>query len=340
MVRNPGADCDRGKSAGNTGSISIGDSNRGRCAAGRACDSGGYGCEDETRGVRGDCAGGGRNAYETGAGAVVFHRGLHDRGAARGGVGSGGAAAETRVSSGAGESRHQHLHPCLPDISPMPEMPSDDPVEILVRLAKDREIDPWNIDIIEVTDKFLQYLEKQQFDLGYFGRTLHYAAILLRMKANAVINDEDQVEEKIEEFDHFDVEEYPIPEPQIRRRSKRPVTLDELISELKKAEKVELQRKTRKKVVEEKPLITTEDVLKIAHEENIEQTIAEVQMVLHEKFKHSDVVVLGELLDLDTDSILTYISLLFMATRKQIWLEQPELFGELYIRAQEGVFDV
>lgn len=227
-----------------------------------------------------------------------------------------------------------------PDISPMPEMPSDDPVEILVRLAKDREIDPWNIDIIEVTDKFLQYLEKQQFDLSYFGRTLHYAAILLRMKANAAIEDEEQTEEEIEELDHFDVEEYPIPEPQIRRRSKRPVTLDELISELKKAEKVELQRKTREKVKEEKPVITTEDILKIAHEENIEQTIAEVQMVLHEKFKHSDVVALGELLDPDTDSILTYISLLFMATRKQIWLEQPELFGELYIRAQEGVSDV
>lgn len=227
-----------------------------------------------------------------------------------------------------------------PDILPMPEMPSDDPVEILVRLAKDREIDPWNIDIIKVTDKFLQYLEKQQFDLSYFGRTLHYASILLRMKANAIIDDEEQAEEKIEEFDHFDVEEYPIPEPQIRRRSKRPVTLDELITELKKAEKVELQRKTRKKVVEEKPLITTEDVLKIAHEENIEQTIAEVQMVLHEKFKHSDVVALDELLNPDTDLILTYISLLFMATRKQIWLEQPELFGELYIRAQEGVLDV
>lgn len=225
----------------------------------------------------------------------------------------------------------------------MSEMPSDDPVEILVRLAKDHEIDPWNIDIIEVTDKFLQYLEKQQFDLSYFGRTLHYAAILLRMKANAAIKEEEQTEEEIEEFDHFDVEEYPIPEPRIRRRSKRPVTLDELILELKKAEKVELQRKTRKKVKEEKeekPAITTEDVLKIAHEENIEQTIAEVQMVLHEKFKHSDVVALGELLDPDTDLILTYISLLFMATRKQIWLEQPELFGELYIMAQEGVSDV
>ncbi len=222
----------------------------------------------------------------------------------------------------------------------MPETPSDDPVEILVRLAKDHEIDPWNIDIIEVTDKFLQQLEKQHFDISYFGRTLHYAAILLRMKANAVIEEEEKTEEETEEFDHFDVEEYPIPEPRIRRRSKRPVTLDELISELKKAEKVELQRKTRKKGEEEKPAITTEDVLKIAHEENIEQGIMEMQTILHEKFKHSDVVTLSELLNQGGDMVITYISLLFMATRKQIWLEQPELFGELYIRAQDGVSNV
>lgn len=207
----------------------------------------------------------------------------------------------------------------------------DDPVEILVRLAKDHEIDPWNIDIIEVTDKFLEQLEKDQSDIRYFGRTLHYAAILLRMKANAITEEKEGVEEEKEELDHFDIEEYPIPEPQIRRRSKRPVTLDELISELKKAEKVESRRMRRKKKEEER-VTTNDDVLNIAHEENIEEKISELQMVLHEKFKDENVITLSELLDRSTDKIITYVSLLFMATRKQIWLEQPELFGELYIR--------
>ena len=36
----------------------------------------------------------------------------------------------------------------------------EDPVEILVGLAERGEIDPWNINIIEVTDRFLSELER------------------------------------------------------------------------------------------------------------------------------------------------------------------------------------
>jgi segregation and condensation protein A len=214
----------------------------------------------------------------------------------------------------------------------------DDPIEILVRLAKDHEIDPWNINIIEVADKFLEQLESHRSDIRYFGRTLHYAAILLRMKADAIIDEKEGKEGGKEELDHFDIEEYPIPAPQIRRRSKRPVTLDELISELKKAEKVEIRRVARSKEKGEggeKSVMTIGDILSVAHEERIEENILELGMILHEKFKQKDVITLDELLDHDTDKIITYISLLFMATRKEIWLEQPELFGELYITRGE-----
>nr|QNO46705.1 segregation and condensation protein A [Methanosarcinales archaeon ANME-2c ERB4] len=211
----------------------------------------------------------------------------------------------------------------------------DDPIEILVRLAKDHEIDPWNINIIEVADKFLEQLESHRSDIRYFGRTLHYAAILLRMKADAIIDEKEGEEGEKEELDHFDIEEYPIPEPQIRRRSKRPVTLDELISELKKAEKVGIRRVARSKDVGEKPAMAAGDILSVAHDERIEENIMELGAILQEKFKQKDVITLDELLDHDTDKIITYISLLFMATRKEIWLEQPELFGKLYITRGE-----
>ncbi len=217
-----------------------------------------------------------------------------------------------------------------PTYTPMSDIP-DDPIEILVRLAKDHEIDPWNINIIEVADKFLEQLESHRSDIRYFGRTLHYAAILLRMKADAIIDEKEGEEEEKEELDHFDIEEYPIPEPQIRRQSKRPVTLDELISELKKAEKVGIRRVARSKEAGEKSVMTVGDILSVAHDERIEENIRELGVILQEKFKQKDIITLDELLDHDTDKIITYISLLFMATRKEIWLEQPELFGELYI---------
>ena len=37
---------------------------------------------------------------------------------------------------------------------------SEEPVEILVQMAERGEIDPWNIDIVEVTDRFLSELER------------------------------------------------------------------------------------------------------------------------------------------------------------------------------------
>jgi len=33
--------------------------------------------------------------------------------------------------------------------------------------------------------------------------------------------------------------------------------------------------------------------------------------------------------------VTDYVSLLFMAQRKQVWLEQPEIFGELFVSRRE-----
>jgi segregation and condensation protein A len=88
-----------------------------------------------------------------------------------------------------------------PIYTPMSDIP-DDPIEILVRLAKDHEIDPWNIDIIEVADKFLEQLESRRSDIRYFGRTLHYAAILLRMKADAIIDEKEGESRNIRYLSH------------------------------------------------------------------------------------------------------------------------------------------
>ncbi len=39
---------------------------------------------------------------------------------------------------------------------------AEEPVEILVQMAERGEIDPWNIDIVEVTDRFLSELERRK----------------------------------------------------------------------------------------------------------------------------------------------------------------------------------
>ncbi|MDI6639284.1 MAG: ScpA family protein [Methanocellales archaeon] len=211
-----------------------------------------------------------------------------------------------------------------------------EPVEILVDLASKGEIDPWNIDIIDVTDKFLKKLEElKQLDLRVSGRTLLYASMLLRMKSEVLAEkEEDEFEWEFFGFqpEYFQTDEYPSLCPRMRV-ARRPVTLRELIDELRKAmERKEQSERRRLMRVARMP--ATEEVLKIAHEEEIESMIQTIMRKLRKKFKKQDHVMFDELIEERTPSciIRTYVPLLFMATRKQIWLEQEELFGDLYVR--------
>ncbi|AKB76099.1 Segregation and condensation protein A [Methanosarcina lacustris Z-7289] len=218
-----------------------------------------------------------------------------------------------------------------------------EPLGILVELAKDGKIDPWDIDVVQLTDSFLQRVEElQKMDLRISSRTLLYSAVLLRMKALVILGTE---EEEVDDLDSgfFDDEglpgpdEFPIPKLPVRRLSTRPVTLNELILELKKAEKT-LSRKNEKKarLAAEEPdippdALNTGDVLGIAHEEAISSRLELIWARLVELFMNQPVVEFSDLLKLSEDRIMDYLSLLFLASSRKIWLFQNELFEELYI---------
>ncbi len=214
----------------------------------------------------------------------------------------------------------------------------EEPIEILVNLAKNGEIDPWNIDIVELTDKFLKHVEElEKMDLRVSGRTLLYAAILLRMKSNALVEvDEPPGEMMDNEPDNFEISDYPIPAMPLRRLSNRPVTLEELLSELKKAEAVEKRRIDRVKNKTEERRTTIEEVLSIAHEEDIESRMEKMRNLLNELFEKQKYIKFSDIsVPLDrTGMVMAYLAILFLATKKEIWLEQEEIFAELFIRRQ------
>lgn len=213
----------------------------------------------------------------------------------------------------------------------------EEPIEILVNLAKNGEIDPWNIDIVELTDKFLRHVEEmEKMDLRVSGRTLLYAAILLRMKSNALVEVEEPEEVIEDDSPQFEISEYPIPALPLRRSSNRPVTLEELLSELKKAEAIEKRRMERFRSKQEERRTTVEEVLSIAHEEDIDSRVGRMRSLLNEMFEKQKHIKFSELASsLDrAGKVMAYLALLFLATKKEIWLEQEELFGELFIRRQ------
>ncbi|HPS92769.1 MAG TPA: ScpA family protein [Methanothrix sp.] len=215
----------------------------------------------------------------------------------------------------------------------IPEFEFGEPAEVLVELAKSGEIDPWDIDIAKATEKFLQYIDTlEKRDLRIPARTLLYASILLRMKSDSMeAQREEEPEPEVEEItDDLEEEiEENLPRPPVRRHTKRPVTLDELISELKKAEMV-----GRRKAMRERWPVAEEKTLDVSHDEGIEDRIKALGPILDDMFMDSKTVTFKDINSKNSkteDGVTNYVSLLFMAQRKQVWLEQEEIYGDLFV---------
>jgi segregation and condensation protein A len=231
----------------------------------------------------------------------------------------------------------------------------EEPVEILVRLAERGEIDPWNIDIVEVTDRFLSELERcRELDLAVSGRTLFYAATLLRMKSESLSADAEGEEEGEdvdagEEEDDFAGSEVGEPierlEREIQRRigrkkvRHRPVTLYELITELKAAEKEERRRQRQRQSPRPPPddLIRASDVVSVAHDEDY-QVAAEMVMTCYDQLapEGSSVTMRALCLSLGRRMIDVYIPLLFLMLDGKVEIWQEEYFGDVYVRRKEN----
>ena len=232
----------------------------------------------------------------------------------------------------------------------------EDPVEILVGLAERGEIDPWNINIIEVTDRFLSELERcRQLNLQVSGRTLFYAATLLRMKSEHLELLSDPPEEGLDEDDELYGEDYDLAldsetdyhgrlgpiellEHEIQRRldrknlRKSPVTLFELIIELKNIEKEE-RRRRRLTDTGNDFLIYAEDVVGIAHDEGYQEsamTVLEECLDCIELEEEMTLVQLCQKLGWGIPEV--YIPLLFLALEGRCSLRQEEFFGDVFVQ--------
>ena len=245
---------------------------------------------------------------------------------------------------------------------PAPEGPGqpdvavvEDPVEILVGMAERGEIDPWNINIIEVTDRFLSELERcRQLNLQLSGRTLFYAATLLRMKSEHLADTSVQeggegADDEGEYGDDFDLSldsefEYegrlgPIErlEREIQRRldrknlRKSPVTLFELIIELKNIEKEE--RRRHRMSESDGPLIEADDVVGIAHDEGYQDSATMVYEECLKCLTREEEMTLAELCrKLGWSIPEVYIPLLFLMLEGHCAMRQEEFFSDVFVQ--------
>ena len=232
-----------------------------------------------------------------------------------------------------------------------------DGIEILVSMARQGKIDPWNVDIVEVTDKYLMHLfQSKAQNLRLTGRTLLFAAILLKLKSNVlegidVLDFEPQPEIDLEYDDApLDYEEEYIPtnnvisidevlqrRTSVRLNHNRVVTLRDLIRQLEFYEMLDKKQSLKnaheraKRRVQNYAKLSPDDIINLAHDEYIENGVQRLKANLSEILSRQDKIELNELTLLGMDKISAYISLLFLTVEGNYDLEQDEFYSDLYV---------
>lgn len=242
-------------------------------------------------------------------------------------------------------------------------------IGFLVNMAKAGKIDPWNINIVDVTDKYLAHLcEMKSQNLRLTGRAFLFASVLLNMKSK-VLDGVDIMQFQPEEDNHLEYDddgfivEYPeediVPtanvqsiddvlqrRTSVRLNRNRVVTLRDLIRQLEFYEKLEKKQSLKqaheraKNRVRSYARFTPEDIINLAHEEYIEDCVLKLKENLSQIFEREDKIELNELTLLGMDKISAYIALLFLSAESDYDLVQDEFYSDLYVvRGEHGTVE-
>lgn len=217
---------------------------------------------------------------------------------------------------------------------------------ILYDLVRSGEIDPWNIDISILANKYIGIVKKMhELNLFISGKVLLASAILLRIKSEKLITEWignlDNLmfpPADMEELDQFlgpgsrritlDAEpKLTIKTPQARKRK---VTINDLIGALEKALEVNerrvLKHAERDRIpadlaIPEKPV-------------DITQIIKELYERIKVAFTRKERLTFSELVSSERkeEKIATFIPLLHLANQEKVDLNQEEHFGEIEIK--------
>ncbi|HLC67887.1 MAG TPA: segregation/condensation protein A [archaeon] len=200
--------------------------------------------------------------------------------------------------------------------------------EVLTTLVAEEGMDPMSVDIIKLAEVFTRYMAQlQKFDFRVPARFILVAAILLRMKAELLLDEEEQKALSQKEIIPLDIENVPMLLPPMTRKPTRKVTLSELVSALNKA--FEFQERKEGKQLRMRRAVER----LIEKEEDIEVRIDEIYREIVKL--HS--TTLSELVHSwrREDIVKTFLPVLHLMMRDLITVDQEEMFKEIFIKVRE-----
>jgi segregation and condensation protein A len=214
--------------------------------------------------------------------------------------------------------------------------------ELIYNIVSYDNLDPWDIDIIKLTDSFLNYIDGiKMLDFRIPAKVVLVAAILLKLKSDILspfkAEGSEYYPEDMKLLDQFEQTRLELEnielKPPIERHVKRKVTVDELIDALRKAMKVKekkdtIRRKLGKRIKAE---IGDEEDIEI----RIKNLMSDIDLLIN-KLK-TDKVMFSKIVDKwDRDEIVRwFMPLLYLTSRGKVSTEQREFFKEIFISRKE-----
>lgn len=224
--------------------------------------------------------------------------------------------------------------------------------QIIFGLIEAEEMDPWDIDISRISQKFLEMLKTlKQMDFRISGKIVLASAILLKMKSNRLMEEElaalDNLISSVEDpvdmgfFDEFPVDgtllvdgagvrrfERPQLVPRTPQPRKRKVSVYDLVEALEKALEMDGRRvRTPPKIIKEARL----------PKDHIDMTamIREVYDRVNGHYKRAGAPILSfaDLIPSEEreDKVLTFIPLLHLDFQRKVDVRQRQHFGDIHV---------
>lgn len=248
---------------------------------------------------------------------------------------------------------------------------ADNAIALLLDMAERGELDPWNVQVIEVIDRFLSQLQPSETggraayeaDLSQSGQAFLYASMLVLLKADSLARAAEAVEVPEEEEILELAGDNPLPlrlERSLRRRAvarppqSRRVTLAELIAQLEVMATTLAEQTPRTRARRPKPHSRSEalaSIAELAHAENLSEVAAAIEKFLRDHWSEisqgQDWMDFEELLEAwaqpgvnpipshspQGDRVAVFWGLLFLSAQSKVELAQTEFYQDLQVRS-------
>ena len=199
--------------------------------------------------------------------------------------------------------------------------------DILMDLVRKNELNPWDIDIVDIVDKYVNAVkELKVLDLHVPANIILAAAMLLRFKSEVLLiaEEEGTTAEEPHQRQNVTVEQLTL---RLRIPPKRRLTLAELIGALDEAMKLKEVRDLAKKNLQVQfPMMINEI--------DIEAEVERIYQVICNLADKSKMVTFSSVCRTSqfTDVLLDlFIPLLFLAHKERVTLIQEKFFDEIII---------